>query len=221
MPENKPSKTAELIIDGKKHLLPILEGLEGDKAIDIRGLLRNTGYTVYDTGYKNSASCSSTITYLDGAKGILRYRGYAIEDLAEHCLFIEVAYLLLHNKLPNREELESFRTLLEEFALIHEDMIHFFDHFPPNAPPMSILSVMVNSLHNYYPEMSADPLENIDKTATRLISKIRTIAAFSYKKSIGHPLIYPRNDLSYCGNFLNMMFNTPVRPYICLLYTSD
>ena len=216
MPENKPSKTAELIIDGKKHLLPILEGLEGDKAIDIRGLLRNTGYTVYDTGYKNSASCSSTITYLDGAKGILRYRGYAIEDLAEHCLFIEVAYLLLHNKLPNREELESFRTLLEEFALIHEDMIHFFDHFPPNAPPMSILSVMVNSLHNYYPEMSADPLENIDKTATRLISKIRTIAAFSYKKSIGHPLIYPRNDLSYCGNFLNMMFNTPVRPYIVL-----
>lgn len=216
MPENKPSKTAELIIDGKKYQLDIMEGLEGDKAIDIRGLLRNTGYTVYDTGYKNSASCNSTITYLDGDKGILRYRGYAIEDLAERCLFIEVAYLLLHNKLPNREELESFRTLLEEFALIHEDMIHFFDHFPPNAPPMSILSVMVNSLHNYYPEMSADPLENIDKTATRLISKIRTIAAFSYKKSIGHPLIYPRNDLSYCGNFLNMMFNTPVRPYIVL-----
>jgi citrate synthase len=106
--------------------------------------------------------------------------------------------------------------LLEQFALIHEDMIHFFDRFPPNAPPMSILSVMVNSLHNYYPEMSADPLENIDQTASRLISKIRTIAAFSYKKSIGHPLIYPRNDLSYCGNFLNMMFNTPVRPYIVL-----
>lgn len=216
MPDNKHSKTAELIIDDKRYQLDIIDGLEGDKAIDIRGLLRNTGYTVYDTGYKNSASCISTITYLDGEKGILRYRGYAIEDLAERCLFIEVAYLLLHNKLPNREELESFRTLLEEFALIHEDMIHFFDHFPPNAPPMSILSVMVNSLHNYYPEMSADPLENIDKTATRLISKIRTIAAFSYKKSIGHPLIYPRNDLSYCGNFLNMMFNTPVRPYIVL-----
>ena len=216
MPVNKHIKIAELIIDDKKYQLDIIEGLEGDKAIDIRGLLRNTGYTVYDTGYKNSASCNSTITYLDGEKGILRYRGYAIEDLAERCLFIEVAYLLLHNKLPNREELESFRTLLEEFALIHEDMIHFFDHLPPNAPPMSILSVMVNSLHNYYPEMSADPLENIDKTATRLISKIRTIAAFSYKKSIGHPLIYPRNDLSYCGNFLNMMFNTPVRPYIVL-----
>jgi len=216
MADDKQSKTAELLIDGKKILLPLIEGSEGDKAIDIRGLLRTTGYTVYDTGYKNSASCSSTITYLDGAKGVLRYRGYAIEDLAERCLFIEVAYLLLHNKLPNREELECFRTLLEQFALIHEDMIHFFDRFPPNAPPMSILSVMVNSLHNYYPEMSADPLENIDQTASRLISKIRTIAAFSYKKSIGHPLIYPRNDLSYCGNFLNMMFNTPVRPYIVL-----
>jgi len=216
MSADTPSKTAELLIDGKKILLPLIEGSEGDKAIDIRGLLRTTGYTVYDTGYKNSASCSSTITYLDGDKGVLRYRGYAIEDLAERCLFIEVAYLLLHNKLPNREELEAFRTLLEQFALIHEDMIHFFDRFPPNAPPMSILSVMVNSLHNYYPEMSADPLENIDQTASRLISKIRTIAAFSYKKSIGHPLIYPRNDLSYCGNFLNMMFNTPVRPYIVL-----
>jgi len=216
MPEINPAKTAELTIDGEKYLLPIIEGLEGDMAIDIRGLLRNTGYTVYDTGFKNSASCISSITYLDGDKGVLRYRGYAIEDLAERCLFIEVAYLLLHNKLPNREELENFRTLLEQFALIHEDMIHFFDHFPPNAPPMSILSVMVNSLHNYYPEMSDDPLENIDMTASRLISKIRTIAAFSYKKSIGHPLIYPRNDLSYCGNFLNMMFNTPVRPYIVL-----
>ncbi len=214
MPENNYAQTAELIIDGKKYLLPLLKGMEGDKAIDIRTLLRKTGYTVYDTGFKNSASCTSTITYLDGNKGILLYRGYAIEDLAERCLFIEVAYLLLHNKLPNREELENFRTLLEQFALIHEDMIHFFDHFPPNASPMSILSVMVNSLHNYYPEMSADPLENIDMTASRLISKIRTIAAFSYKKSIGHPLVYPRNDLSYCGNFLNMMFDTPVRPYI-------
>lgn len=216
MPENNPPNTAELIINNTKYLLPLIEGVEGDKAIDIRGLLRQTGYTVYDTGFKNSASCNSTITYLDGKKGILRYRGYAIEDLAERCLFIEVAYLLLHNKLPNREELENFRTLLEQFALIHEDMIHFFDHFPPNAPPMSILSVMVNSLHNYYPEMSDDPLENIDMTASRLISKIRTIAAFSYKKSIGHPLVYPRNDLSYCGNFLNMMFDTPVRPYIVL-----
>ncbi len=209
-------QTATLTIDGTSYQLPLVEGIEGDKAIDIRELLKQTGYTVFDTGYKNSASCSSTITYLDGKKGILRYRGYAIEELASKCLFIEVAYLLLHNKLPNRVELENFRTLLEYHALIHEDMIHFLDKFPPTASPMSILSVMVNSLHNFYPEMSADPLENIDMTASRLISKIRTIAAFSYKKSIGQPLVYPRNDLSYCGNFLNMMFNTPVRPYIVL-----
>ena len=216
MSENNHGRTAELIVDGTSYELPIIEGVDGDKALDIRELLRNTGYTVFDTGYKNSASCSSTITFLDGKKGVLRYRGYAIEDLAEKCLFIEVAYLLLHNKLPNREELESFRILLEQHALMHEDMVHFFDKFPPNASPMSILSVMVNSLHNFYPEMSDDPLANIDMTASRLISKIRTIAAFSYKKSIGQPLVYPRNDLSYCGNFLNMMFNTPVRPYIVL-----
>ncbi|MDY0391375.1 citrate synthase [Desulfobulbus oligotrophicus] len=214
--ENFFDRTAELIIDGKSHYLPILEGIEGDKSIDVSDLLVDTGYTVYDTGYKNSASCCSTITYLDGDRGILRYRGYNIEDLASRCLFIEVAYLLLHNKLPNRVELENFRTMLEEHALIHEDMVHFLDKFPPHASPMSILSVMVNSLHNFYPEMSADPLENIDLTASRLISKIRTIAAFSYKKSIGQPLVYPRNDLSYCGNFLNMMFDTPVRPYIVL-----
>jgi citrate synthase len=213
MSETTQPRTAQLCVDGKTYELPLIEGAEGDKAIDIRNLLRDTGYTVFDTGYKNSASCSSTITFLDGTKGILRYRGYAIEDLAEKCLFIEVAYLLLHNKLPNRTELEGFRSLLEQQALIHEDMIHFFDKFPPNASPMSILSVMVNSLHNFYPEMSADPLENIDLTATRLISKIRTIASFSYKKSIGQPLVYSaqrpfvlwkfsQHDVQYPGSAL-------------------
>ena len=133
MSENLFDQTAELTIDGTTYHLPILEGIEGDRSIDIRDLLRDTGCTVFDTGYKNSASCSSTITFLDGKKGILRYRGYDIEDLASRCLFIEVAYLLLHNKLPNRDELESFRTLLEHHALIHEDMVHFFDKFPPNA----------------------------------------------------------------------------------------
>lgn len=214
MPSHTHPPVAELTINDKTITLPILEGIEGDKAIDIRELFRTTGYTVFDTGFKNSASCTSSITYLDGNKGRLLYRGYPIEELAENCLFIEVAYLLLHNKLPNREELESFRTLLEQFALIHEDMIRFLDNFPPKASPMSILSTMVNSLHNFYPEMEDDPLKNLDRTASRLISKIRTIAAFSYKKSIGEPLVYPRHDLSYCGNFLNMMFDTPVRPYI-------
>ncbi len=210
---NKCSKNAVLSIDGKTYDLPIITGTEGDKALDISKLLQETGYMTLDTGYKNTGSCTSSITYLDGNKGILRYRGYAIEELAEKCLFIEVAYLLIHGHLPNKTEFDDFKYLLRRFALLHEDMIHFFDHFPPNAQPMSILSVMVNSLCNYYPEMSDDPLENINMTATRLISKIRTIAAFSYKKSLGHPLVYPRPDLNYCGNFLNMMFDKPVYPY--------
>ncbi|HFQ89446.1 MAG TPA: citrate synthase [Desulfobulbus sp.] len=213
MTKNTASDTAQLIIDGKTYSLPIVRGTEGDAAIDISNLLRDTGYITLDTGYKNTGSCASAITYLDGNNGILRYRGYPIEELAEKCAFIEVAYLLLHNKLPNSRELEDFKVLLERFALLHEDMIHFFDHFPPNASPMSILSVMVNSLCNYYPEMGDDPLRDLNITAARLISKIRTIAAFSYKKSLGHPLVYPRADLSYCGNFLNMMFDKPVKPY--------
>jgi len=206
-------QTAELIIDGRSYHFPIVEGTMGERAIDISNLLKETGHITLDHGFKNTGSCESTITFLDGKEGVLRYRGYAIEDLAEKCSFVEVAYLLLHDKLPNKKELQHFKDLLSEFALIHEDMIHFFDHFPPYASPMSILSVMVNSLCNFYPEMEDNPLANIDITAARLISKIRTIAAFSYKKSLGHPLVYPRSDLSYCGNFLNMMFDKPVRPY--------
>lgn len=213
MTTNSSDNNAILTIDGNTYKLPIVNGTEGDKAIDISRLLQDTGYITLDTGYKNTGSCTSAITFLDGKEGILRYRGYAIEELAEKCLFIEVAYLLIHGHLPNRTEFDNFKYLLRRFALLHEDMLHFFDHFPPNAPPMSILSVMVNSLCNYYPEMSDDPLQNIDMTAARLISKIRTIAAFSYKKSIGHPLVYPRPDLNYCGNFLNMMFDKPVHPY--------
>ena len=213
MTPNSNGRKATLIIDDKTYTLPLVTGTEGDKAIDISNLLQETGYITLDTGYKNTGACTSAITFLDGKQGILRYRGYAIEDLADKCTFVEVAYLLIHGHLPNKKELESFKYLLERFALLHEDMIHFFDHFPSNAPPMSILSVMVNTLCNYYPEMEVNPLMNIDMTAARLISKIRTIAAFSYKKSMGHPLVYPRHDLSYCGNFLNMMFDKPVRPY--------
>jgi citrate synthase len=207
--------TATLIVEGNSYSLPIIRGTEGDKAVDISNLQEKTGYITYDTGYKNTASCTSDITFLDGKKGILSYRGYAIEELAEKCVFIEVAYLLIHGHLPNAAEYQHFSQLLNRFSLIHEDMIHFFDHFPPNAPPMAILSVMVNSLCNYYPEMSDDQLTTLDMdmTAARLISKIRTIAAFSYKKNIGHPLVYPRPDLSYCANFLNMMFDKPVQPY--------
>jgi citrate synthase len=207
-------KHATLTIEGKSFTLPIVEGSEGDKALDIRSLRKDTGYITLDSGYMNTGSCSSNITFLDGELGILNYRGYGIEELAENCSFVEVAYLLLIGELPTREQLDHFRSLMSRFALIHEDLIHFFDHFPPNASPMSILSTMVNTLNNYYPEMTGDSDEELLIIAARLLSKIRTIAAFSYKKSMGHPLIYPRYDLSYCGNFLNMMFDKPVKPYV-------
>jgi citrate synthase len=209
-------KHATLTIEGQTYTLPIIKGTEGDKAVDIRTLLKETGYITLDSGYMNTGSCSSAITFLDGQEGILNYRGYGIEELAERCSFVEVAYLLLIGELPTRDELNNFRSLMAEYALIHEDMIHFFDHFPPNAPPMSILSTMVNSLCNYYPELNSNSDEALLSTGARLLSKIRTIAAFSYKKSVGHPLIYPRYDLSYCGNFVNMMFDKPVKPYVVL-----
>jgi citrate synthase len=207
---------AHLSIEGQTYTLPIVEGTAGQKAIDIRSLLKETGYITLDTGYMNTGSCSSSITYLDGGKGILDYRGYAIEDLAENCFFIEVAYLILNGELPNFEQLEQFKRDMRRFALIHEDMIHFFDHFPPNASPMSILSTMVGTLHNFYPEMDEedDPYGGLTVATARLLSKIRTIAAFSYKKSIGHPLVYPNAKLNYVQNFLNMMFDRPNIPYV-------
>lgn len=205
---------AILTIEDQTYQLPIVEGTEGDKAVDIRTLLKETGYITLDSGYMNTGSCKSSITFVDGKKGILNYRGYAINELAEHCTFVEVVYLLLIGELPTQEQLKNFRELIGQHALIHEDMIHFFDHFPPNASPMSILSTMVNTLCNFYPELTADSDDALLSVAARLISKVRTIAAFSYKKSVGHPLVYPRYDLSYCGNFLNMMFDKPVKPYV-------
>jgi citrate synthase len=210
-----PQEFATLAIGDETYKLPIIEGTRGDKAIDIRNLLKQTGYITLDSGYMNTGACTSSITYLDGTKGVLDYRGYAIEDLADKCSFTEVAYLILHGELPTFDALEEFKHNMRRFALLHEDMIHFFDHFPPNASPMSILSTTVNSLHNYYPEMDnvTDPYGGITVTAARLLAKTRTIAAFSYKKSIGHPLVYPSPRLNYCENFLNMMFDRPNLPY--------
>lgn len=206
---------ATLTIGDKSYRLPIIRGTRGDQAIDIRSFLKETGFITLDSGYMNTGACTSSITYLDGAKGILDYRGYAIEELAENCTFTEVAYLILHGELPTFESLQSFKHEMRRFALLHEDMIHFFDHFPPNASPMSILSTTVNSLHNYYPEMDneEDPYGGYSVTTARLLAKTRTIAAFSYKKSIGHPLVYPSPRLNYCENFLNMMFDRPNLPY--------
>ncbi|MFO7607183.1 MAG: citrate synthase [Desulfurivibrionaceae bacterium] len=204
---------AEVRIDGQVFTLPVVEGSEGERAIDIRKLRSETGLITLDNGYMNTGSCTSDITFLDGEKSVLHYRGYSIEDLADQCSFVEVAYLLIHSKLPTKAELDGFKRQLNDHSILHEDMVHFFDRFPPAASPMSILSSMVNSLHNFYPEMD-DPLETLNITAARLLSKVRTIAAFSYKKSNGYPLVYPRFNLSYCANFLNMMFDSPVRPYL-------
>jgi len=206
---------ATLSLGEKTYKLPIIVGTRGDRAIDIRNLLKETGHTTLDSGYMNTGSCTSAITYLNGANGVLDYRGYAIEDLAKNCSFTEVAYLILHGELPTFDALEFFKHEMRRFALLHEDMIHFFDHFPPNASPMSILSTTVNSLHNYYPEMDEedDPYGGYSVTTARLLAKTRTIAAFSYKKSIGHPLVYPSPRLNYCENFLNMMFDRPNLPY--------
>jgi len=193
---------------------PVVTGSENEKAIDIANLRAKTGLVTLDPAFMNTASTKSAITFLDGEKGILRYRGIPIEQLAEKSRFTEVAYLLIYGELPTQAELDRFSTLLTRHSLIHEDMKHFFDGFPSTAHPMAVLSSMVCSLSTYYPEEhDVNDKEKMDVTIARLISKVRTIAAYAYKKSIGQPFIYPRNDLKYAGNFLNMMFSVPPEPY--------
>jgi citrate synthase len=205
---------AELIIEGKSYRLPVIVGTEGEKAIDIANLRRDTGYVTLDPGFANTGACGSEITYIDGEKGIIRYRGIPVEDLAGKVTFIQTAYLLIHSEMPSTEKLKNFSQMLNKYSLLHEDMRHFFDGFPQGAHPMHILSTMFNALSTFYPNIDTGSLkEDIDLTATRLISIVRTIAAFSYKKSIGEPMIYPRRDLSYCANFLNMLFDSSVNPY--------
>ena len=194
--------------------LPIIIGSEGEKAVDISKLRSKTGYITLDPGYVNTGACTSGITFLNGEKGILRYRGYPIDQLAEKSSFVEVAYLLLHGELPSQEQLGSFTNQLSKHSLIHEDMKHFFEGFSTTAHPMVILSAMVSSLSAYYSEASgAASVDQLQLNTARLMAKIRTIAAFSYKKSIGQPIVYPRDDLNYCANFLNMMFAVPAEPY--------
>ncbi len=207
-------KFAELKIENKIFKLPIITGTEGEKAIDITGLRKKSGFITIDPGFMNTGACYSEITYISGEKGILRYRGIPIEEIAGERTFVETAYLLTHSEWPSKEKLKTYSKMLTENSLIHEDMRHFFDGFPRGAHPMSILSTMINALSTFYPNVDALSLEeDIDKTATRLISKVRTLAAFAYKKSVGQPVVYPRHDLSYCANFLNMMFDSPVKPY--------
>ncbi len=193
---------------------PIVVGSENEKAIDIASLRAKTGMVTLDPAFMNTASTKSAITFLDGEKGVLRYRGYPIEQIAERSRFVETSYLIIYGELPTKAELDRFSTNLTRHSLIHEDMKHFFDGFPSAAHPMAVLSSMVCSLSTYYPEEhDINDKEKMDITIARLISKVRTIAAYAYKRSIGQPFIYPRNDLKYVANFLHMMFAVPSEPY--------
>ncbi len=193
---------------------PIVVGTEDERALDIGQLRAKTGYVTIDPAFMNTASVKSAITFIDGDKGILRYRGIPIEQLAEKSSFVETAYLLIYGHLPNETQLQGWSDKLTRHSLLHEDMKHFFEGFSATAHPMAILSAMVSALSSYYPD-SLDP-DNVDQrdiTIARLVSKVRTIAAFAYKKSIGQPFVYPKNSLSYCENFLNMMFSVPAEDY--------
>ena len=200
--------------DGQSFDFPVLTGSEHEKGIDISSLRKQTGYITLDPGFVNTGSCESSITFLDGEKGVLRYRGYPIEELAEESSFIEVAYLLINGELPKKDQLENFTNRINLHSMIHEDMRHFFEGFSQNSHPMVILSAMISSLSAYYAEASGKAsIENLEINSARLIAKISTIAAFSYKKSVGQPFVYPRDELPYCAKFLNMMFSVPAESY--------
>ncbi|MBC2743644.1 MAG: citrate (Si)-synthase [Desulfosarcina sp.] len=201
-----------LTYNGQQIQLPVVIGTEGEKAIDISNLRADTGFITLDPGYANTGSCLSAITYMDGEKGILHYRGIPVAQLAEKATFKETAYLLINGKLPNREQLTHFSIMLNDNSLVHEDLKAFYQNFPRASHPMLLLSSMVNALRSFYPELNTLE-EEIIITMTRLLAKVRTMAAMSYKISRGHKMVYPRPDLTYCENFLNMMFDTPVKPY--------
>jgi citrate synthase len=209
------SETAKIEIDGKTFEFPVVTGSENEKGIDIKQLRGTTGYITLDPGFKNTGSTKSSITYLDGENGILRYRGYPIEQLAEKATFLEVAYLLIYGELPTQTELDSFQESITNHTLVHEDMKQFFEAYPAKAHPMGVMASMVCSLSTFYPE-SQDPnrpKKAVDLTIHRLIAKLPTLAAMSYKNAMRHPFVYPKNDLGYCENFLNMMFSMPTEEY--------
>jgi citrate synthase len=207
-------KTAELILDGKTCKLPIIEGTEKERGIDISSLRNETGYITLDDGYGNTGSCQSQITFIDGEQGILRYRGIPIEELAEKSTFVEVAHLLIMGKLPTSAELRRFSDLLTANEMLHEALKYHFEGFPPNAHPMAILSAMINASSCFHPGLLTERMrDKFVVQAARLLSKVRTIAAFAYRKSRGLPAIYPKPDLKYTANFLHMMFSLPYKDY--------
>jgi len=208
------AETASLTLAGKSTDLPVVHGTAGDDGVDIGELRAQTGVVTLDNGYRNTGSCTSAITYLDGDAGILRYRGYPIEQLAEKSTFLEVAYLLIYGELPSKAQLEGFVDSITRHSLIHEEMRRFFDSFPKNAHPMAVLSAGASALSTFYQD-SHDPFnpDHVEISTHRLLAKMPTIAAWAYKKSIGQPYVYPRNELDYSANFLNMMFSVPAEPY--------
>ncbi len=206
--------TAEIILDGKSYQYPTIEGTEGEKAIDIAKLRDETGYITIDSGYKNTGATKSAITFLDGELGILHYRGYSIEDLAEKANFLEVAYLLIYGELPTTEQYNKFENDIRTHTIVNEDMRRIFNGFPVNAHPMGVMSSLVSAMSGFYPDSYDDKAP--DRTEThiiRLLAKFPTLATWCYKKSHGHPINYPKNSLDYCSNFLHMMFSLPVEDY--------
>ncbi len=203
------SMTAKLVYEGKEYDLDVIEGSEGERAIDIRNLRRDSGLITLDPGYGNTGSCQSAITFIDGEQGILRYRGYPIEEVAEHARFTEVCHMLIYGERPELIELQRFRQQMTMHTLIHEDMKKFYEGYPPGAHPMAIMAAMVASLSSFYP----DHENELDLNIIRILAKSKTLAAFAYKKSVGQPFIYPRNDLSWPANFLRMMFAVPAEDY--------
>ncbi|MEU4317052.1 citrate synthase [Nocardia sp. NPDC024068] len=215
MPENHINDAKPVLtFPGGEYPMTIAEAAEGNDGIDLGKLLASTGYTTYDPGFVNTASTKSAITYIDGEQGILRYRGYPIEQLADNSTFIEVSYLLIYGELPTQDQLEDFTDKIRRHTLLHEDLKRFFDGFPRNAHPMPVLSSAVNALSAYYQD-SLDPRdpEQVELSTIRLLAKLPTIAAYSYKKSVGQPFLYPDNSLSLVENFLRMTFGFPAEPY--------
>lgn len=208
------AEQAKLQVGDTEIELDVVVGTEDERGINLGKLRQQTGYITLDEGYVNTGSTRSEITFLNGEQGILRYRGYPIEDLATHCDFVEVCYLLIHGELPNKAELEEFNQSIRAHTLLHEDIRYFYRGFPRDAHPMATLSSVVSAMSTFYQD-SLDPRdpEHVRISIHRLLAKLPTIAAYSFKKSIGQPFIYPQNDLTYCENFLQMMFAVPCEPY--------
>lgn len=208
------SQTAQMTIEGQEYEFPVVEGTEQEKAIDISKLRGKSGYITIDPGFKNTGSTTSAITFLDGEEGILRYRGYSIEDLAEKASFLEVAYLLIYGDLPTAEQYQEFEHEVRTHTLVNEDMRKIFEGFPVNAHPMGVLSSLVSAMSAFYPDSyDSNVPADTEMHIIRLMAKMPTIVTWSYKKSQGHPVNYPDNNLDYCSNFLNMMFSLPVEKY--------